>query len=203
MSESAQVADQMATEAMQLTEWAVKLAANGMKNLALLLFSLAKRDPKVIGKTNLRKLLHDGKPLKIFQIDAGALPDFQKEAKKYGILYSIIKEKGQTDGLCDIVATAESTGRLNRIFENLGIPLPEGRDGDDLAREGEGKNSKSRAPRDSASKERGTGSTEYEREMMPMSTTDKEPVRTSVGKAMAALSKMRREPQIEPGAPER
>ena len=68
MSTSGETADLMVKEGIQITESAVKLAGLGAKNLAALLIALANDNQKLAGKTNLKRLIHDGEELTIFSV---------------------------------------------------------------------------------------------------------------------------------------
>ena len=63
MSTSGETADLMVREGIQITESALKLAGLGAKNLAALLIALANDNQKLAGKTNLKRLIHDGEEL--------------------------------------------------------------------------------------------------------------------------------------------
>ena len=60
MSTNGETADLMVREGIQITESALKLAGLGAKNLAALLIALANDNQKLAGKTNLKRLIHDG-----------------------------------------------------------------------------------------------------------------------------------------------
>ena len=68
MSTSGETADLVVKESIQITESAVKLAGLGAKNLAALLIAIAKDNPKLAGKTGLKRLIQDGEELTIFSI---------------------------------------------------------------------------------------------------------------------------------------
>ena len=85
MNTSGEVADLMVKEAIQVTESAVKLAGLGAKNLAALLIAVMQDNQKTQGKTNIQKLIKEGKQLCILQIDKNDLSIFNGEAKKYGV----------------------------------------------------------------------------------------------------------------------
>ena len=65
MSEASAAADQLTREGIQFTEMTAKLAGLGAKNLAALVMALMKDSEKLAGKTSLRRLLQDGKELKL------------------------------------------------------------------------------------------------------------------------------------------
>ena len=46
---------------------------------------------------------------------------FCEEAKKYGVLYCVLKDNNAADGLTDIMVRAEDAGKINRIFERFGL----------------------------------------------------------------------------------
>ena len=150
MSTSGETADLMVREGIQITESAVKLAGLGAKNLAALLIALANDNQKLSGKTNLKRLIHDGEELAIFSVKQEDLKGFQMESKRYGVLYYPIINKVENTGTVEIMAKAKDAKQINRIFERMGYPAP--------VREDDGaKKVKSRAPSENSSKERGTG----------------------------------------------
>ena len=87
MSTSGETADLVVKESIQITESAVKLAGLGAKNLAALLVALAKDNPKLAGKTGLKRLIQDGEELTIFSVKQEDLKGFQMESKRYGVLF--------------------------------------------------------------------------------------------------------------------
>ena len=80
MSTNGETADLMVRVGSQITESAVKLAGLGAKNLAALLIALANDSQKLSGKTNLKRLIHDGEELTIFSVKREDLKGFQMEA---------------------------------------------------------------------------------------------------------------------------
>ena len=64
-------------------------------------------------------LMKNGKAV---YIDTGAWSSKAiKEAKKYGVLYCVLKDNNAADGLTDIMVRAEDAGKINRIFERFGL----------------------------------------------------------------------------------
>lgn len=115
----------MTKETLKISEEILKLTGTGAKNLAALLVALAKDNIKIKGKTNLNTMLKDGKELKVFPIQEEYLQQFSREAKKYGILFSVIKDKKSDPPTFDIIARAEDVSKINRVFERMGYPIPE------------------------------------------------------------------------------
>ena len=150
MSTSGETADLMVRAGIQITESAVKLAGLGAKNLAALLIALANDNQKLSGKTNLKRLIHDGEELTIFSVKKEDLKGFHMESKRYGILYYPIMNKVENTGTVEIMAKAKDARQINRVFERMGYPAPV--QGDDPA-----KKAKSRAPSENSFREHGTG----------------------------------------------
>ena len=150
MSTSGETADLMVREGIQITESAVKLAGLGAKNLAALLIALANDNQKLSGKTNLKRLIHDGEELTIFSVKREDLKGFQMEAKRYGVLFYPIVNKVEKTGTVEIMAKARDAKQINRIFERMGYPAP-------VREDAAVKKENARAPSVSSLKERGTG----------------------------------------------
>ena len=149
MSTSGETADLMVREGIQITESAVKLAGLGAKNLAALLIALANDNRKLSGKTNLKRLIHDGEELTIFSVKQEDLKGFHMESRRYGVLYYPIVNKVENTGTVEIMAKAKDAKQINRIFERMGYPAP--------VKEEAPKKERSRVPSGNSSKERGTG----------------------------------------------
>ena len=125
MNTSGEVADLMVKEGLQITEEVAKLTGLGAKNLAAIIIALLKEDNKLQGKTNLKKLLKSDKPLCILQIKESDISKFNSEAKKYGVLFTAVKDNTNNTGLCDIIAKQDDVTKLNYIMEKMGYAAPD------------------------------------------------------------------------------
>ena len=150
MNTNGETADLMVREGIQITESTLKLAGLGAKNLAALLIALANDNPKLSGKTNLKRLIQDGDQLAIFSIKEEDLKGFQMESKKYGFLYNPIINKVENTGTIEIMAKAKDAMQINRVFEIMGYPAP-------IQEEEPAKKDDPRVPSGNSSRERGTG----------------------------------------------
>lgn len=162
MNTSGETAELVVKEGIQITESAVKLAGLGAKNLAALLIAIAKENPKLSGKTGLKRLIQDGEELTIFSVKQEDLKGFQMESKRYGVLFYPVINKVEKTGTVEIMAKAKDAKQINRIFERMGYPAP--------VREDAEKKASARAPSENSSKERGNGariSTEMASEKKP------------------------------------
>ena len=153
MSQGSDAAEQMVKETMIISETAAKLAGLGAKNLAVLLTLYLREEHKLKGETNLKKLLKEGKEIRVFCLDRDDLAEFKKHAKDYGIVYSALKQKNDESNIIDVLVKAEDTPRVNRILEKMKYPLPSEEKADEQA-----KKSVSAARSEKASNEPSIGS---------------------------------------------
>lgn len=121
MSYSGDAAEQVVRLSLETGEVAVKLAGEGAKQLAILLYAILREQKKTKGKTRLTNMLRSGKELKVFAVKDSDLQLFCREAKKYGVLYCVLKDRDATDGLTDIMARAEDASKINRIIERFNL----------------------------------------------------------------------------------
>ena len=124
MSQGSDAAEQMVKETMIISEAAAKLAGLGAKNLAVLLTLYLREEHPFKGETNLKKLLKEGKEIRVFCLDKDNLAEFKQHAKDYGIVYSALKQKNDDSRIVDVLVKAEDTPRVNRILEKMNYPLP-------------------------------------------------------------------------------
>lgn len=119
MSYQGDAAEQVVRLSLETGEIAVRLAGSGAKQVAILLYAILKDQQRTKGKIRLSNLLRSGKELKVFAVRDGDLKKFCQEAKKYGVLYCVLKDKDATDGITDIMVRAEDASKINRIFERF------------------------------------------------------------------------------------
>lgn len=123
MNPGGDTADQMMKMTLEGIEVAARvvLSAGGSasKSLAATLYAILTDNKKVKGKTRLDAMLKSGKELKVFAIRHKDLKVFCEEAKRYGVLYSVLKEKNNTDGICDIMVRAEDASKISRIVDKF------------------------------------------------------------------------------------
>lgn len=123
MNPGGDTADQMMKMTLEGIEVAARvvLSAGGSasKSLAATLYAILTDNKKVKGKARLDAMLKSGKELKVFAIRHKDLKVFCEEAKRYGVLYSVLKEKNNTDGICDIMVRAEDASKISRIVDKF------------------------------------------------------------------------------------
>ena len=65
------------------------------------------------------------KPLCILQIKESDIGRFNSEAKKYGVLFTAVKDNTNKSSFCDIIAKQDDVTKLNYIMERMGYAVPE------------------------------------------------------------------------------
>lgn len=123
MSTSGEAADQVVKMTLDGVEVAAKITGVGAKELAALLYAVLKDQKKTKGKTRLSSMLRSEKELKVFAVKDDELKRFCQEAKKYGVLYCVLKDRDATDGITDIMVKAEDASKINRIFERFELSV--------------------------------------------------------------------------------
>ena len=122
---SADTADQMmkmTLEGIQVAaEIGLKAGGTAAKSMAVTLYAIITDNKKIKGKTNLDNLLKSNKELKVFAIHHSDLKKFCEEAKHYGVLYSVLKEKNNTDGIVDIMVKAEDASKISRMVDKFDL----------------------------------------------------------------------------------
>ena len=123
MTSGGETADQAVRMTLQGIEVAANVALNAggtaAKSLAVTLYAILTDRKKVKGKTRLQSMLKSGKELKVFAIRHEDLKIFCEEAKRYGVLYCVLKEKNNTDGIVDIMVRAEDASKISRIVDKF------------------------------------------------------------------------------------
>jgi len=127
MNHSGDAAEQIVRMTLEGVEYAVRITGTAAKEIALFLLAALKSPDKgagsnikLKGKERLNSMLKSGKPLEIFSVKERDLRTFVKEAKQYGIVYCVLRNKNQTpDGLCDILVKADDAPKINRLVERF------------------------------------------------------------------------------------
>lgn len=120
MNTSGEAADQVVRMSLEAGEAALKISGAGAKQLAVLLYAVLKEQKKTRGRARLETLVRSGKPLTVYSVKESDLKQFVTEAKRYGILYCMVRNpKGSADGMVDVVVKEEDAPRINRIVERF------------------------------------------------------------------------------------
>ena len=119
MSYSGDAAEQVVRMTLEGTEVAAKITGAGAKEVAKLLYAVLRDQTKTKGKTRLANMLRTGKELKVFAVKDEDLAKFCTQAKQYGVLYCVLKDRDAKDGITDVMVRAEDASKINRIFERF------------------------------------------------------------------------------------
>ena len=121
MNPGGDAAEQVVRLSLEGVEVAAKISGAGAKNLSLLLYAALKEEQKTKGKTRLTSMLKSGKELKVYTITQKDLARFSQEAKRYGVLYCVLKDRNNKDqnAAIDIIARAEDASKIQRITERF------------------------------------------------------------------------------------
>lgn len=114
-------AEQIVRLSLEGFQVAAKITGEAAKNIALLLISVLKQEKKTKGKARLTNMIKSSKELKVFSVERKDLSKFLSQAKKYGVLYTVLREKGNKDeyAVVDIIARAEDASKIQRIMDRF------------------------------------------------------------------------------------
>ena len=123
MNTGGEAAEQIVRMSLEGFEVAARISGAGAKNIAVLLYSILKEEQKTKGKARLTSMLRSGKELKVFTVKSGDLKKFTQEAKKYGVLYCVLADRGNKDpnAEVDVIARAEDASKISRIVERFNL----------------------------------------------------------------------------------
>ena len=121
MNPGGDAAEQVVRLSLEGVEVAARISGNGAKNIAMLLYATLKQEQKTKGKARLTSMLKSGKELKVYTITQKDLAKFSQEAKRYGVLYCVLKDRKNTDpnAAVDVIARAEDASKIQRITERF------------------------------------------------------------------------------------
>lgn len=121
MNPGSDAAETMFRLVLQGTEVIVRLTGTGAKNLAALLYRYAQGDKRLKGAINLNKLLKSGEELTIVRIDQKELPEFKTLARKYGVLFSAVRDTRAKDGMCDVFFKKKDFAKVEHVVDKMDL----------------------------------------------------------------------------------
>ena len=121
MNNSGDAAEQVVRLSLEGLEVAARLSGSAAKNIAILLVSVLKEEQKTKGKARLTSMIKSGKELKVFSIPNRDLKKFTEQAKRYGVLYCVLRDKSTKadNAPVDIIVRAEDASKIQRIVERF------------------------------------------------------------------------------------
>ena len=119
MNVSSDAAEQIVRMSLEGMEVVIKLSGQGAKLAAVRLAAALNEEQKTRGKSRLTSMLKSGKPLKVYEIQQKDLKTFAQEAKRYGVLYTVLRSKDKSDTTIDIISRVEDASKIQRITERF------------------------------------------------------------------------------------
>ena len=121
MNYGGDAAEQVVRMSLEGVEVAARITGTGAKNIAILLAAVLKEEQKTKGKARLTNMLKSGKELKVYTIQNQDLKKFSEEAKRYGVIYCVLKYKNDKSdtAVVDVIARAEDASKIQRITERF------------------------------------------------------------------------------------
>lgn len=124
MNTSGDAAESIVRLSMEGIEAALRITGSGAKGLAMVIIALLQSNDSVRnkGRTRLKTMLKSGKPTAVFAVKNDDLETFMASAKKYGILYAVVRAPGGMDhDVTDVIVKSEDAGRVNRLVEKFDL----------------------------------------------------------------------------------
>ena len=117
-------ADQVVRYTLEGTEYALRLSGTAAKNFAIFVAAVLRDQKKTRGKTNLTRLLREGKPLKFFSVSADRMREFAQEAKRHGLLFVPMLDRNDPDHI-EVAIWADDAAKVERIIERMQLDVVE------------------------------------------------------------------------------
>lgn len=121
MNVSSDAAEQVVRMTLEGMEVVLKISGQGAKLAAARLAAALKEEEKTRGRSRLTSMIKSGKPLKVYEIQQKDLKTFAKEARRYGVLYTVLKDKNDhsENATLDIISRVEDASKIQRITERF------------------------------------------------------------------------------------
>lgn len=124
MNTSGDAAESIVRLSMEGIEAALRITGSGAKGLAMVIIALlqSKDSLRNKGRTRLKTMLKTGKPTAVFAVKNDDLETFMASAKKYGILYTVVRDPGgMGQDVTDVIVKSVDAGRVNRLVEKFDL----------------------------------------------------------------------------------
>ncbi|MCR5616946.1 MAG: PcfB family protein [Clostridiales bacterium] len=116
-----ETADQVVRMVLQGSEVVLRLTGEAALRIAPMIYAALKDGHTTKGKATLWEFLKSGKDQKLFRIPDEYLKAFTTASKKFGFPFVVLKDKGNKDGLTDILVYASDASKVNRVIENFNL----------------------------------------------------------------------------------
>ena len=117
-------ADQVVRYTLEGSEFALRMTGTAAKNFAVFVAAVLRDQKKTRGKTNLTRLLREGKPLKFFSVETDRMKEFALEAKRHGLLFVPMRDR-TNPGSIEIAIWADDAAKVERIIDRMQLDVVE------------------------------------------------------------------------------
>lgn len=117
-------ADQVVRYTLEGSEFALRISGTAAKNFAIFAAAVLRDQKKTRGKTNLTRLLREGKPLKFFSVETDRMKEFALEAKRHGLLFVPMRDHNDPDHI-EIAIWADDAAKVERIIDRMQLDVVE------------------------------------------------------------------------------
>ena len=117
-------ADQVVRYTLEGSEFALRMTGTAAKNFAVFVAAVLRDQKQTRGKTNLTRLLREGKPLKFFSVETDRMKEFALEAKRHGLLFVPMRDR-TNPGSIEIAIWADDAAKVERIIDRMQLDVVE------------------------------------------------------------------------------
>lgn len=120
MNYGGDAADQIVRYSLDGIDHGLRLSGSLAKNLAVFFAAVLKDQKKTHGKTNMIRMIKEGRPLKFFTVPSDRLKEFCQEGKKRGLLYVVIRDR-KNPQQCEVMVRADDAAKVNRVMDKMNL----------------------------------------------------------------------------------
>lgn len=118
-------AEQMVSIMFQGIELTLRLGGEGIKTLAQMIYASTLKESNLNMRSGrvrqIAQLLRENKPLTTDVIPLNKVSQFKKQAKKFGILYALVKDTKSKDEMCTVIIKEEESSLLNDLLHSMDL----------------------------------------------------------------------------------
>ena len=119
MSEYSESAEQTVKMTLEGMDYFLRIVGNVSKETILAIHSIMENKTQTKGKTTLTNMVKSGEPVSIFSLPKNNIKNFATEAKKYGVVYVVVKDKADENGKIDIIVKDKDKAKIDRIIKKF------------------------------------------------------------------------------------
>ena len=138
MNYGGEAADQVIRYSLDGLEHGLRLSGAMAKNLAIFIAAVLKDQKRSYGKTRMLRMLKENRPLKFFTVSGEKMQEFNREAKRHGLLYVGIRDRKNSEH-CEIMVFADDAAKVNRIMDRMGLDYLKSESGQAIHKDAETK----------------------------------------------------------------